>query len=112
MARVCPPCAFAQTSAHGFAHALPFRSKVRVPPQNEIASVIYKAGSRDDAAPPCGETNIPQVNQPAEKNKTMGDKSPKANQKKSSQKQALQSSADKQKQQALAAKSAAAHKKK
>ena len=42
----------------------------------------------------------------------MGDKSPKANQKKSSQKQAVQSNADKQKQQALAAKTAAAHKKK
>ncbi len=55
---------------------------------------------------------MPEASQPAEENKTMGDKSPKANQKKSSQKQAQQSSADKQKQQALDAKLAAAKKKK
>lgn len=82
------------------------------PKGNEIASIIYIARPCNHGAPPFGETNMPKVNQPAEKNKTMGDKSPKSNQKKSSQKQALQSSADKQKQQALAAKTAAAKKKK
>ena len=55
---------------------------------------------------------MPKVSQPAEENKTMGDKSPKANQKKSSQKQAQQTSADKQRQQALDAKASAAKKKK
>jgi hypothetical protein len=49
---------------------------------------------------------MPQVSQPAEKNKIMGDKSPKSNQKKSTQKQSKASSADQQKKQALAAKSA------
>ena len=79
---------------------------------NEIASTIYIARACHHGAPPFGETNMPKVNKPAEKNKTMGDKSPKSNQKKSSQKQAQQSSADKQRQQALAAKTAAAKKKK
>lgn len=79
---------------------------------NEFPSIIYNVRSRHQGAPPFGETNIPKVSQPAEENKTMGDKSPKSNQKKTSQKQAQQSSADKQKQQALAAKSAAAKKKK
>lgn len=50
-----------------------------------------------------------QVN-PQPKNKIMGDKSPKSNQKKSSQKQAKVSSADQKKSAAVAAKSAAAKK--
>ena len=82
------------------------------PAANEIASFIYIARVSTQGATSCGETNIPHVNQPAEKNKTMGDKSPKSNQKKTSQKQAQQSSSDKQKQQSLAAKTAAAKKKK
>ena len=79
-------------------------------PANEITCAIYIAPPCHHGAPPFGETNIPKASQPAEKNKAMGDKSPKANQKKSSQKQTLQSSSDKQKQQAIAAKTAAAKK--
>jgi hypothetical protein len=60
---------------------------------------------------PCGENNMPQASQPAEKIKVMGDKSPKSNQKKSSQKQAKASSADQNKKSAVAAKQAAGKKK-
>ena len=55
---------------------------------------------------------MPQVNQSRRKNKIMGDKSPKSNQKKSTQKQSKVSSADLKKKQAVAAKSAASSKKK
>jgi hypothetical protein len=55
---------------------------------------------------------MPQVNQPRRKNKIMGDKSPKSNQKKSTQKQSKVSSADLKKKQAVASKSAASTKKK
>lgn len=51
-----------------------------------------------------------QVN-PRKKNKIMGDKSPKSNQKKSNQKQSKVSSADQKKKSDLAAKSAAGKKK-
>ena len=51
-----------------------------------------------------------QVN-PCKKNKIMGDKSPKANQKKSGQKDAKTSSANQKKSAAVAAKSSAAKKK-
>lgn len=54
---------------------------------------------------------MPQVNQPAESNHIMGDKSPKSNQKKSSQKQVKVTSADQKKQQAVADKQAAGKKK-
>ena len=53
---------------------------------------------------------MPQVNQPRRKNKIMGDKSPKSNQKKTTQIKAKASSADLKKQQATAAKTAAAKK--
>ena len=55
---------------------------------------------------------MPQVNQPRRKNKIMGDKSPKSNQKKSTQKQSKVSRADLKKKQAVASKSAASTKKK
>jgi len=59
------------------------------------------------------ETNMPSASQHAEKkrNKIMGDRSPKANQKKSSQKQSKASSATHQKEQASAAKQAGGKKK-
>ena len=53
---------------------------------------------------------MPRVNQTSEPTNIMGDKSPKANQKKSSQKQAVASSADQKKKAAIAAKSSAAKK--
>ncbi len=52
-----------------------------------------------------------QLSQPAEINKTMGDKSPKSNQKKTSQKQVKTSSANQKKKQAVAAKQAVGKKK-
>ncbi len=55
---------------------------------------------------------MPQASQLAEKINVMGDKSPKSNQKKSSQKQAKTSSANQQKTAAVAAKQSAFGKKK
>ncbi len=49
---------------------------------------------------------MPQVNQPQKKDKIMGDRSPKSNQKKSSQKNAATNSANQKKSQAIAAKQA------
>ena len=49
---------------------------------------------------------MPQASQSAERKKVMGDKSPKANQKKSGQKNAKTSSANQKKSAAVAAKSA------
>jgi hypothetical protein len=77
----------------------------------DFASVIYNDRSGKHDMRPFGETNMPQVNQPAEKIKVMGDKSPKSNQKKSSQKRAKASSADQKKKQAVADKQAAGQKK-
>ena len=55
---------------------------------------------------------MPQASQPQNQHKkVMGDKSPKANQKKSGQKQSKANSASKQKNAAIAAKSAAGKKK-
>lgn len=54
---------------------------------------------------------MPQASQPAEKEKIMGDKSPKSNQKKSTQKQSKVNSADQKKKQAVVAKQAAGKKK-
>jgi hypothetical protein len=75
---------------------------------DDFASVIYndRPGKHDMC--PFGETNMPQVSQPQEKIKVMGDKSPKSNQKKSTQKQSKANSAEQKKKQAVAAKSAAA----
>lgn len=61
------------------------------------------ATSQHDAAV-SGETNMPLVSQPQYKAKHMGDKSPKATQKKSTQKQTKVSSADLKKKAAVAAK--------
>jgi hypothetical protein len=60
---------------------------------------------------PFGETYMPQESKLAVKNKVMGDKSPKSNQKKSSQKHSKASSAAQKKQHAIAAKQAAGKKK-
>jgi hypothetical protein len=62
---------------------------------------------------PLDETNMPAASQHAEKTKEkiMGDRSPKANQKKSSQKMSKASSASHQKAQAVAAKQASGKKK-
>jgi hypothetical protein len=58
-----------------------------------------------------GETVMPPASQLVERKKIMGDKSPKSNQKKSSQKDAKASSANQKKNAAVAAKSAAGKKK-
>jgi hypothetical protein len=73
----------------------------------DFASIIYndRPGKHDSL--PFGETNMPQVSQPAEEIKIMGDRSPKSNQKKSTQKQSKANSADQKKKQAVAAKQAA-----
>ena len=79
----------------------------------DFASSIYKHCSSPHDASPFGETNHAAGESiPLKKIKLMGDKSPKSNQKKSSQKQTKASNADQQKKQALAAKSAANNKKK
>jgi hypothetical protein len=76
--------------------------------RRDLVSIIYnhRPGTHDVSA--FGETNMPQVSQPAEETKIMGDRSPKSNQKKSTQKQSKASSDDQKKKQAVAAKSAAA----
>ena len=53
---------------------------------------------------------MPQVSQPQKKIKIMGDRSPKSNQKRSTQKQASANSADLKKKQAVAAKQGAVKK--
>jgi hypothetical protein len=54
---------------------------------------------------------MPQASQHAERSKIMGDRSPKSNQKKSTQKQSKTNSADQQKKQAAFAKQSAGKKK-
>lgn len=76
----------------------------------EIASIIYNDRPGKHNMNSFGETNMPQVNQPAEESQNMGDKSPKSNQKKSSQKQAMALSAELKKKQAVAEKQAAGKK--
>jgi hypothetical protein len=74
----------------------------------DLASIIYNTRPAGHHQRPFGETDMPQVNQPAEESKNiMGDRSPKSNQKKSSQKQAMANRADQQKKQAVAAKQSA-----
>jgi len=86
-----------------------------VEPINTVAglftSIIYndRPGRHDPDA--FGETNMPQVNEPAEESQNMGDKSPKSNQKKISQKQAVANTADQKKKQAVADKQTAGKKK-
>jgi len=72
--------------------------------------MIYNGRPGKHDGSPSGETKLPQVSQPQEKIKIMGDRSPKANQKKSSQKQAKVTSADQKQKQAVAAKQAAVKK--
>jgi hypothetical protein len=76
--------------------------------RRDFVSIIYnhRLGTHDVSA--FGETNMPQVSQPAEEIKIMGDRSPKSNQKKSTQKQSKANSAEQKKKEAVAAKSAAA----
>jgi hypothetical protein len=71
--------------------------------QNHFTSVIYNGRSGGQDVHCCGETAMPQPSQPGKgKSNTMGDRSPKSNQKKSNQKQAKASSADQKKKQAVA----------
>ena len=58
-----------------------------------------------------GENSMPQAVKPQNQIKVMGDKSPKANQKKSGQKNAQATSANQKKSAAIAAKSSASKKK-
>jgi hypothetical protein len=75
-------------------------------------SAIYNAHSGGHYMIPFGENNMPQASQPGKgKSNTMGDRSPKSNQKKSNQKQAKASSADQKKKTDIAAKAAAFKKK-
>jgi hypothetical protein len=60
---------------------------------------------------PWGETPLPQVNQSQKKIKITGDKSPKSNQRKSSQEQAKANRTDQTKRQAVADKPVAGKKK-
>jgi hypothetical protein len=78
------------------------------PLRRDFGSIIYnhRLGTHDVTA--FGETAMPQVSQPAEEIKIMGDRSPKSNQKKSTQKQSKADSVEQKKKQAVAAKSAAA----
>jgi hypothetical protein len=78
--------------------------------QPEMESVIYNGDPGEQDMSPFGETDMPQVNQPRKKIKIMGDRSPKSNQKKSSQKQARASRAEQEKKSAVAAKQAAGKK--
>jgi hypothetical protein len=75
------------------------------------ATIIYNLRRPEHGGGVFGETSIPQAGQPADKSNTMGDKSPKSTQKKSSQKQAKANTAASKKQQAVAAKQAGGKKK-
>jgi hypothetical protein len=72
-----------------------------------MESIVYNGSPGGHDMGPFGETDMPQVSQPQKKAKHMGDRSPKSNQKKTSQKQARASSADQKKKSAIAAKQAA-----
>jgi len=74
---------------------------------DDVPSIIYNDHPARQDEGPSGETDMPQVINPRKKNKIMGDRSPKSNQKKTNQKQALANSADQKKKAAEAAKSAA-----
>jgi|GEM_PF-1624619 len=74
--------------------------------------VIYKCHFNKHGKQAFGETSIPRASQPRyRKLNIMGDKSPKANQKKSGQKQSKASSAAAHKKAAIASKQAAGKKK-
>jgi hypothetical protein len=74
-------------------------------------STIYKPRPNQQGQSTAGKHRFRRPVNFEQKAKHMGDKSPKANQKKSSQKTSQASSADKQKQQAIAAKQANTKKK-
>jgi hypothetical protein len=78
---------------------------------NEFASIIYKRCSCKHDSLSCGETKMPQASQIRRQIKIMGDKSPKANQKKSGQKDSKINSANQKKIAAIASQSSAAKKK-
>jgi hypothetical protein len=79
--------------------------------KNPFASGIYNDRPGRQNVHSCGETAMPQASQLIKgKSNTMGDRSPKSNQKKSNQKQAKASSADQKKNQALAAQKSAGKK--
>ena len=77
----------------------------------EFASAIYNHRAGGHHVTTFGENFMPQASQRTSTIKIMGDKSPKSNQKKSSQKQAKTSSANQKKNAAVAAQSAAGKKK-
>jgi hypothetical protein len=66
---------------------------------------------RDDDGRASEHTNVPDADNSKQRDNTMGDRSPKANQKKSNQKQTKTSTADQKKKQAMASKQAAGQKK-
>jgi hypothetical protein len=74
-------------------------------------TVIYNRRFIEHADPACGETDMPRPVNYQNTLNVMGDKSPKANQKKSSQKQAKASGVAANKKAAVAAKQAAGKKK-
>jgi hypothetical protein len=93
------------------------RRRFRAGEQNDTShgispSKVYIARRDPQGGTAGGETSIPPAGQLAAEREThMGDKSPKANQKKSSQKQSATSSADQKKKQAAAAKQSLTKKK-
>lgn len=89
-----------------------FRGELSVVHRRHGASSIYNGRPAAHDSLPSGETDMPQVNQPQKIINVMGDKSPKSNQKKSSQKDAKTSSANQKKSAAVAAKQANTGKKK
>ena len=84
----------------------------RQSPAGYFASFIYNGPGDPHNGFAFGETIMPQDSQLADKQlKPMGDKSPKANQKKNSQKQAIANSADQKKKSAIAAQQSAGKRK-
>ena len=77
------------------------------PLQIEFTNEIYNGRFTAHHDPACGETSMPQASQAQQQIKVMGDKSPKSNQKKVSQKQASTSSAAQKKAAAVASKQVA-----
>ena len=78
------------------------------PQRKWLASIIYNGGFGEHDDPPFGETNhAAGESTRRRKINIMGDRSPKSNQKKSSQKQAKANDANQKKQQAVAAKQSA-----
>src|SRR4051812_48256834 len=93
----------------------PSRERATVPNDLCVVAALceYDLLSRalDDDGRASVHTNVPECRQLRQKDKHMGDRSPKSNQKKSNQKQTKSSSADQKKKQAVAAKQSAGKKK-